>query len=122
MGLSLFLVFQVDRNSMLRSVLSLIILVVYSKTVSAAIRPPCYTIGGRTCVFPFTWGHHKISLNVQHLIQQMVRLGVLPVWTMLGKQELSRTVLPSITRVIVMLMAEFLPIQLIPLVLFPVPV
>jgi len=40
---------------MLRSVLSLIFLVVYSKTVSAAIRPPCYTIGGRTCVFPFTW-------------------------------------------------------------------
>jgi len=40
---------------MLRSVLSLIFLVVYSKTVSAAIRPPCYTIGGKTCVFPFTW-------------------------------------------------------------------
>jgi len=40
---------------MLRSVLSLIFVVVYSKTVSAAIRPPCYTIGGKTCVFPFTW-------------------------------------------------------------------
>jgi len=40
---------------MLRSVLSLIFVVVYSKTVSAAIRPPCYTKGGNPCQFPFTY-------------------------------------------------------------------